>query len=295
MIIMKRLLQVSFGLRRKLLELADKYGDVYIDGENRYGACDLPLLEAKALGVEKIIHVGHSKFMNSDLPVEYVELREEYDPVPVLEKNLEKLKQFKKIGLLSTIQFLNSLDLAKDFLEKNGIKGLIGKGGKRNYPGQILGCDISPALDIGKDVDAFLFIGSGKFHPLGVALKYKKPVFILDVERSEIHDIEKLREKFLKQKYTAIGLAKYAKKFGILVSVKSGQMNVRLAEKLKEFLEKKGKTAYILVFNEIKPEKLENLGLDCFVNTACPRIPVEDRELYSKPMLSFDELMESFK
>jgi len=292
---MKKLLQVSFGLRRRLIELADKHEATYIDGENRYGACDLPILEAKALGVDKVIHVGHSKFMNSDLPVEYVELREDYDPVPVLEKNLDKLKSFKNIGLLSTIQFLDSLNLAKEFLEKNGIEGLIGRGGKRNYPGQILGCDISPALDIGNKVDAFLFIGTGKFHPLGVALKYKKPVLLLDIERSEIYDIEKLKEKFLKQKYTAIGLAKHAKKFGILVSVKPGQMSIRLAEKLKEFLEKQGKKAYILVFNEIKAEKLEGLGLDCYVNTACPRIPVEDRELYSKPMLSYDELMESFK
>src|SRR3989337_1651248 len=137
-ILMKKLLQVSFGLRRRLIELADKHEATYIDGENRYGACDLPILEAKALGVDKVIHVGHSKFMNSDLPVEYVELREDYNPIPVLEKNLDKLNGFKKIGLLTTAQFLDSLDLAKNFLEKNGIKALIGRGGKRNYPGQIL-------------------------------------------------------------------------------------------------------------------------------------------------------------
>jgi len=292
---MRKLLQVSFGLKRKALQLADKYEDVFIDGESRFGACDLPIMEAKAIGAEKIIHVGHSKFMDSEIPVEYIELREKYDPTKVLEKDFNKIKDFKSIGLLSTIQFIDSLKTAKNFLEKRGIKGLIGKGGKRNYDGQILGCDISPALDIGEKVDAFLFIGSGKFHPLGVALKYKKPLFVLDVEKNEIVDIEDIKQKFLKQKYTAIGLAKHAKTFGILISVKPGQINVKLAERLKRFLEEKGKKAYILVFNEIKPEKLEEFDLDCYVNTACPRIPIEDRGMYKKPIVSYEELMESFK
>jgi 2-(3-amino-3-carboxypropyl)histidine synthase len=287
---LRKILQVPLGLKRKALEIADKYGDVFIDMENRYGACDLPILEAKALGVEKIIHLGHCKFMESDIPVEYVELKEVYNPITVLQKNFDKFKSFKKIGLISSIQFTGSLSLAKKFFEDNEKEAFIGKNS-----GRILGCDITSALSIEKNVDVFLFIGSGKFHALGVALKYDKPVLVLDVERNEVYDIEKIKRSFLKQKYTAIGLAKHAQKFGILVSVKTGQMNIELAEKIKKFLENKDRKAYVLIFNEIKPEKLEGLDLDCYVNTACPRIAIEDRELYNKPILSYDELMESFK
>lgn len=279
-----KLLQVPEGLKRKALEIADEIGDVLIDCETCYGACDLAIHEAKILGCEKIIHFGHSKLIDADIPVEYKESREDYNPVPVLEKNFNKIKG-NKIGLVSTLQFLNSLESAKEFLEKKGKTVKIGKG--KIYSGQILGCDISSAKSIENEVDSFLFIGSGKFHPLGLALKTEKPVFVLDVEKNDIYDLDK--QEFLKQKYAAIGLAKDANKFGILVSVKSGQLNLELAKKIKKELEEKGKKAYILVFNEIKPEKLEGLELDCYINTACSRIAIEDRTLFKKPILNPDE------
>jgi len=282
-----KILQVPDGLKRKTLEIADELGDVLIDCESCFGACDLAIQKAKVLGCDKIIHYGHSKLIDSDIPVEYVELRQDYDPVPVLEKDLDKIKE-EKIGLISTLQFLDSLEKAKKFLEEKGKIVKIGKG--KFYPGQILGCDITSAMTIEKDVEAFLYIGSGKFHPLGTALKTEKPVYVLDVEKNEISDLKELKEKFLKQKYAAIALAKDAKKFGILVSVKPGQLNLELAKEIKNNLEGKGKKAYILIFNEIKPEKLEGLKLDCYINTACPRITIENRTEFKKPILNPYEL-----
>jgi len=281
---MTKLLQIPDGLKRKALKIADEIGNVLIDCESCYGACDLAVQEAKILGCDKIIHYGHSKLIETDIPVEYREIREDYDPILVLGKN--KIKE-KRIGLISTLQFLDSLERAKKFLEKKGKIVKIGKG--RFNPGQILGCDISSAKSIENQVDAFLFIGSGKFHPLGLALETEKPVYVLDVEKNELTNLNEFKQKFLKQKYTAIALAKDAKIFGILVSVKPGQLNLKLAEKIKKKLEKKGK-AYILIFNEIKPEKLEGLELDCYINTACPRIAIENRTEFKKPILNPDEI-----
>ncbi len=287
---MRKLLQVPIGLKKKALKIADDFGeDVLIDCENRYGACDLALIEAKMLNCEKIVHYGHSEFMKVDgIPIEYIETKEVYDPVPVLEKDFQKLKNYKNIGLVATVQFLDALKVTKEFLEEKGINVKIGKG--RPHAGQIIGCDISAAETIANDVDAFLYVGSGKFHPLGVALESQKPVFVLDVERNEIYDLKDLREKFLKQKYVAIALAKEAQKFGILVSVRPGQNNINLAEILSKKIKAQGKKAYILVLNEVKPEKVEGLDIDCFVNTACPRISIEDRTMYKKPILSVEEL-----
>ena len=280
-----KILQIPEGLKRKALSMADDLGDVLIYCEPCYGACDLCIDEAKVLGCDGVIHFGHSKLIESDVPVEYNEMRQDFDPVPVLEKNIENIKG-ERIGLVSTIQFLDSLEPAKELLEKKGKTVLIGKG--KSYEGQILGCDVSAAKSVEKDVDVFLYIGSGKFHPLGLALQTEKPVFVLDKEKNEIYEIDK--EKFEKQKYAAIALVKDAKKFGILVSTKPGQLNIELAEKMKSDLENKGKKAYILVFNEIKPEKLEGLNLDCYVNTACPRITIENRTDFKKPILNPDEL-----
>jgi len=282
-----KLLQVPEGLRTKALEIADEIGDVLIYGERCYGACDLPIHVAKDLGCEKIIHYGHSKFMDSEIPVEYREIREDYDPVPVLKTEIEKVKQ-NRIGLVSALQFLDSLERAKELLEAIGKKVLIGKGSFDD--GQILGCDISAAKSIEKDVDAFLYIGSGRFHPLGLALETDKPVFVLDVEKQEIADLKEIKEKFMKQRYTAVALSKDAEKFGILVSVKPGQLKLDLAKKIKEDLIKKGKKAYIIVFDEINADKLEGYGLDCYINTACPRIVIENRTTFKKPILNSDEL-----
>lgn len=285
-----KILQVPDGLKRKALKIADEIGDVLIDCESCFGACDLAIREAEALGCDKIIHYGHSKFMDSKIPVEYIEMRENYNPTPVLEKNFNKLEG-NKIGLTASLQFLDSLKIAKKYLEKRGKKVFIGKG--RFNEGQILGCDITSAQSIEKNVDSFLFIGSGRFHALGLSMKTKKPVFILDAEKNDIFSLKGMEEEFLKQRYVAQALAKDAKRFGILVSVKPGQLNLKLAEKIKKKLEKKGKKAYILIFNEIRPEKIEGLDLDCYINTACPRIAIEDRTRFKKPILNPDE-MESF-
>jgi 2-(3-amino-3-carboxypropyl)histidine synthase len=281
-----KILQVPDGMKRKALKIADDLGDVLIDCESCFGACDLAIQEAKVLGCDKIVHYGHSKVIDTDIPVEYVELRQDYDPLPILKKH--SINE-RRIGLVSTLQFLDSLEKARKYLEEKGKIVKIGKG-KFNQ-GQILGCDVSAAKSIEKDVDAFLYIGSGNFHPLGLAMQTEKPVYFLDVEKGEVTVVDK--EKFLKQKYAAIAIAKDARTFGILVSVKPGQLNLKLAKEIKKKLEAKGKKAYLLVFNEIKPEKLIGLELDCYVNTACPRIAIDNRTDFKKPILNLDEI-ESF-
>ncbi len=281
-----KILQVPDGMKRKALKIADDLGDVLIDCESCFGACDLAIQEAKVLGCDKIVHYGHSKVIDADMPVEYVELRQDYDPLPILKKH--SINE-RRIGLVSTLQFLDSLEKVRKYLEEKGKIVRIGKG--KFNAGQILGCDVSAAKAVEKDVEAFLYIGSGNFHPLGLAMQTEKPVYFLDVEKVEVTVVDK--GKFLKQKYAAIAIAKDAKTFGILVSVKPGQLNLKLAKEIKKKLEEKGKKAYILVFNEIKPEKLIGLELDCYINTACPRIAIDNRTDFKKPILNPDEI-ESF-
>jgi len=285
-------LQVPEGLKSKALSIArelEKAGnEVLISCEPCYGACDLRDSEAKRLGCEKIIHYGHSKFVDSEIPVEYVEIKSE-ENLAIPESEIKKLGGFNKIGLVSTLQFVNSLHNVKKQLEKIGKDAFIGGSGNKNlYPGQILGCNTGAAKAVETKVDCFLFIGSGKFHPIGVALATKKPVFVFDTEKNRIEKAE--TEKFLKQRLATIELARDAKAFGILVSTKPGQMNLKAAEEAKKRIEKTGRTAHILVMDEIKPEKIEYInGIEAYINTACPRIGIEDRTLFRKPILNLDE------
>jgi len=285
------LIQIPEGLKSSVQKLSDFLEknnlEVLISVEPCYGACDLRNREAMALGCDMIIHIGHTDFgLNSDIPVIYEDYEIKVNPVPLLKKNIFKLKPYKKIALLSTIQFLSSLDKAKRFLEKQGKEVVIGRSVK-GKPGQVLGCDYSAALSV--EAECYLFIGSGKFHPLGLAMDVEEPVFFLDIERREMINLEKEKERMQRIKFAHLYKAKSCKRFGILLSTKPGQMKTNIALHIKKKLNSKKRKAWILVADEITPEKLLGLKLDCLVDCACPRI-ADDFSIFKKPVLKPEDI-----
>ncbi|UCD06883.1 MAG: diphthamide biosynthesis enzyme Dph2 [Candidatus Aenigmatarchaeota archaeon] len=281
-------LQIPEGLKTQALEMVsalEKEGlEVFISVDPCYGACDLRDHEAKALGCDVILHVGHSDYgLKSRIPVIYEEFEMNYDPVPLLKNFLHDLKPYNKISLVTTVQFLSSLGHAKKFLQKRGKRVFIGSS-KRGKAGQVLGCDFSAAKSLERVVDCFLFMGSGTFHPLGLAMEMKKPVFFLDFEGSQLLSLKDEKRRMENIRLMQIEKAKSCKNFGVLGSTKPGQMRVRTAEGVKERLSELGKNSWILVADEITPEKLLGLQIDCLVNTACPRLR-EDSRFFKKPIL----------
>ncbi len=290
-------LQLPEGLvvkGKKIQEMLFKEGiESFISLDHCYGSCDLRDCEALRLGCDLIVHVGHSDFgVISEMPVLYYEWRIDFNPVPVLRNNIEKLKSYKKIGLLTSVNYIDSLDKAKKYLEEEAGKScFLVKGDKTKYPGQILGCDVSAALKIDKKVDCFLFIGSGEFHALGVFLKTSKPLFYLKREKQDLVQVQKAEmDKFLRQVYSTKALFNECKKVGILVSTKKGQANPEKAIEIKNKLEEKGKKATIFAMDFVLPERLLGMDLDCYVNCACPRIAIENRSSFEKPVLNYNEL-----
>ncbi len=291
----KILIQAPEGLKTKVQDFAtslEKRGiEVSISCDPCYGACDILDREAMLLGCDALLHIGHTEFssIKPSLPVIYDEYRIETDPVPLLKKNLEGLKAFRTISLVTTLQYLSTLPKARKFLESQGKEIYTGSPSKARYPGQILGCDHSAALPLEGVIECFLFLGTGLFHPLGLAMKTKKPVLFLDMEKGELRNLG--AEKLRLQKIRAAHLAKAhdAENFGILVSTKPGQLRKKVAERVKKTLESKGKRAWILVMNEIAPSKLLGLKLDCLVNCACPRL-TDDYSLFKKPVLEPEEV-----
>jgi len=292
----KALLQLPEGLKMQALEIAKALepsgAEILLSVETCYGACDILDREARSLGCDLIIHVGHSEMLGkTQVPVIYEEYRMAFDPVPLLEKNLKALEPFSKICLLTSLQFLDSLEPARKFLESCGKRVLTGKPKIARYPGQILGCDHSAAKSVEAQCDCFLFLGSGKFHPLGVAQNVEKPVLFLDYENGKLESLEKERFRLMRIRAAQIEKAKEAKKFGIMVSTKQGQGSLAVAEKAKQELEKKGKSAWILTAGEFTPEKILGLKLDCLVDCACPRM-AEDTSLFKKPILRPEDVGE---
>jgi 2-(3-amino-3-carboxypropyl)histidine synthase len=290
------LLQLPEGLKDKAFKLAEKLErqgkEVVVSCSPCYGACDVALEEARRCGADKIVQYGHSAFkLRSSIPVEFVEYRTPVKFKKLLSRALKELKDFKKVGLVTTVQHIGQLEEIRRFLESEGRRVFIGRhGGRARYNGQILGCDWGSIKSIDGKVDCFLYFGGGVFHPLGGALATEKPFLAADPFTGNVRWMEEERKKELRRRRGALLAAIGARRFGIICSTKPGQFNFKKAVVVKKMLEKKGRAAYVLVCNELNYDSLNNfLEVDCFVNTACPRI-IEDYDRLRKPIVDAEEI-----
>ena len=59
---------------------------------------------------------------------------------------------------------------------------------------------------------------------------------------------------------------------------------------MKRMLAKHGKKGYLLALEHVGPELIDFYPVDAFVNTACPRIAIDDAVKYRKPLITPFEL-----
>ena len=297
---MRILLQFPEGLKQKALEHVKKLekdgNEVFISASPTFGACDLALDEARDLKAEKLVHFGHAEFHHVDFNVEYIGYGIDA-PLNLLPESLDRLREYVRIGIITTIQHIHQLEAVKKFYEDNGKKVIVGKPyGFAKMQGQILGCDIGSAATIDSKVDAFVYFGGGIFHPLGAVLATTKPFFVIEPFQGVIERFDSYRELYGKKRRAKILGSVDAKRIGILLTTKNGQHNAGLAKILKTRIEKAGMSAGILVANTFDFDSLNNMmEFDAFVNTACPRISIDDIDRTRKPLLSAKELMEVIK
>jgi 2-(3-amino-3-carboxypropyl)histidine synthase len=275
------LLQVPEGLKAGAQNLIDflekKRIECVLSLEPCFGACDLRDREAKLLGCDTLLHIGHADLgLEAEVPVVYYEYFIAYDFIPLLKMVIRKIK-YRKICLVSTIQFKKSLESAKKFLGKRGFAVKLA--------GPILGCDVADAKAYERLVQCYLFIGSGRFHPLGLQEKTSKPVLFLDVENRSLEDLSEEKGEMEIRRQLRIEKAKGLRNFGIAVSTKPGQLRRKEADEIKRKLVKRGKRVYMLAADQLTPEKLLGLKIDVLINTACPRLR-EDAEQFGKTIMN---------
>ncbi len=256
--------------------------------ERTYGGCDVRDFEAKRLGCDVILHIAHQDFgVKSSLPVVYWDYFIEADAVPILEKEFAKFKDYKNIGLVTSVQYVKSLPAVAEFLEKKGKKVFVHK--SLQYAGQMLGCRIGSGLAVERNVDVFLCISAGKFYGMGLTLFTKKPLLNLDLETQSIYSLDAQKKKIEKIIVWNKEMFKEAKSIGLLVSWKKGQIFGN-PFRLKTNLEKQGKKVYILAMDEISSGKIEGLKLDFLVNFACPRIEYPEFSELKTPILNWYQI-----
>ena len=261
-----------------------------------FGACDLPTQKLKPLNIDFLIQIGHTPLETTTkhtIPTTVINAHSTQPIDDVITKAIPYLIG-KKIGLVTTAQHLHTLTTAKKILEKHNLTPLTSPGDKRiNSEGQILGCNFTAAHNLINDVDSYLFIGSGTFHPLGLLLSTKKPVIIADPYTKKIthQELEDLKDTLLRQRYGAIASAKHTNTFGILISLKHGQQRLTQAQYIKKLLTKYDKQSVLIALDTFTPEALQAYrDINCYISTGCPRIALDDYLQYKHPILTPPEL-----
>ncbi|MCK9580414.1 MAG: diphthamide biosynthesis enzyme Dph2 [Methanoregula sp.] len=274
-------LQFPAGLKRKTAEytgaLKDAGFEVIVSGDPCYGACDLAL---DTLGhADVLVHIGHAPVDVQDRVI-FVPYEVDFD-VAVLEKALLLLKG-KTVGLVTTVQHVHLIPAMETFLKGRGIDVRVADGsGRTPLRGQVLGCCFTTARDTA--ADEILFVGTGLFHPIGIALSTKARVVAFDPLAGNVQEVS--GDSLLRRRFAVIEKSRGAESVGIIVSTKSGQHRMELARRLAAL----SRHAVIVTMQEVSPDELLNLGFAAYVNTACPRLAYDDQIRFPVPVLSPQE------
>ncbi len=214
-----------------------------------------------------------------------------------------KKKQYKRVALYASIQFCNNLERVKQQLEKAKITVITSRPDRAHLASQLLGCDnYHSSLQLSEkelqEIDAYLYVGDGKFHPLALVYTQKdskamKEIICDDPLRKEmiILGLNEITRTLRRYRGTLLKFLS-AKNIGVIITVKPGQEHLRPSF----FLEKRfpDKKFYYFIDDIISFSQLENFPfIDVWVNTACPRIGFDDQEQFRKGVINLNEALQA--
>ncbi|KAM7534116.1 hypothetical protein Aperf_G00000109968 [Anoplocephala perfoliata] len=259
--------------------------DVIIMGDVTYGACCVDDFSAKAMGVDLLVHYGHSCLIPIDsISFLYVFVDIKFDIGHFIDSIKNVFPHNSTFALFSTIQFVSSLPAIKQSLENWGFKINIPQRQPLS-PGELLGCT-SPNVS---GADFMVFIGDGRFHLESAMLAnpkltaymydpYSKSLTIESYDHARMRSIRK----------QAIETAKSAKCFGIILGTLGRQGSPAVVEVLRNRMDELGLKSCIILLSEIFPDKLKLFGdkIEAWVQVACPRLSIDWGTEFEKPILT---------
>jgi len=290
-------LQVPAGLVRNAAELAGRLrseAGVPVDLASRacFGACDPPTAD-EAPRADVAVVLGHAPIPNvaTVRTTIFVEMREPHGDIGALARTVASAGVPKRLGLVASIQHLDLLPALERALREVGYAPRVGRGDRRlAYAGQALGCNYTGAEEVASEVDAYLFVGTGRFHPVGLAFAVERPVWSIDPLQGRL-EVPIDRSALIRRRLLLVASVRDASRWGILVSTFTGQNRSPTALALQARARARGRSAEILLSQRIDPSDLLGRDVDAFVCTACPRIALDDSANYPKPVLTPPEFL----
>lgn len=287
------LVQAPDGLKRVALDVLKYVEGLGVQGvlsaSPTWGGCDIALDEAKAIRADGIIHIGHHGpvwfQLPSHPPVLFIPAYSSIDPSEAFSRLLEELGKsgVRSISLLTTIQHVKWIPRLKEIAATQNVETRTGVFG--GFEGLVVGCNYASL----PESEAVVVVAGGLFHAIGAAVWSGLPTWSLDPYTRTYRRID--LEKIAAVRIFSLSRALDASRFLIVVSTKPGQNRIGTAFKVKKALEYKGKNVVIASFNEVSHEQLENLGgFEAYINTACPRLVLDDPEIFPGPSINLGEV-----
>ncbi len=290
-------LQVPAGLTREARSIADRLREragveVVLVARACFGACDFPSPE-EVPRADAAVVLGHAPIPNvrRSLPTFFVEMRHPGGDPEALAERLRDAGLPSPLGLVASVQHLELVGPLTSAAARRGLELRSATGDRRlAYPAQALGCNYTGAEGLAPEVRGFVFLGTGTFHPIGLAFAVDRPVWALDPLQGRL-DPPLDRATLVGRRLLRVAQCRDARRWGVLVSSFAGQNRSPMAVTLLERARRRGRDAEALVFGRLDPADLVGRDFDAYVNTACPRIALDDSDLYPRPVLTPPEFL----
>ncbi|PNF27788.1 2-(3-amino-3-carboxypropyl)histidine synthase subunit 1 [Cryptotermes secundus] len=261
--------------------------DTVIMGDVTYGACCIDDYTAKALGVDLLVHYGHSCLIpidqTSGIKMLYIFVDIKIDALHFLNTVKLNFPTNVKIGLVSTIQFVATLQGVANELRREGYEITLPQS-RPLSPGEILGCT-APVMSY---VDVFIYLGDGRFHLEAAMIANPK----LKAYRYDPYD-KKFTEEFYGHiemqtvRKQAISEASNASRFGLILGTLGRQGSTKVMEHFQGRLTKLSKEGVVVLLSEIFPDKLRLFpDIGAWIQVACPRLSIDWGKAFDKPLLT---------
>ena len=215
-----------------------------------------------------------------------------------------KKKKYNTVGLYASVQFIHNLEIVQKQLIDARIKVLTSSADRTHVPGQLLGCDnYHDSLNLQEkekeEIDAYVYVGDGKFHPLALVYGQKdasakkvKEIVCNDpiAHKMSLMMFEDIKMILKKYKGTLMRFMT-AERVGVIVTIKPGQEQLKPAF----ILEKKfaNKRFYYFIDNLVSFDQLENFPfIQVWVNTTCPRVGFDDQEKFKNGVINLNDALQ---
>ncbi|MCJ1309039.1 Diphthamide biosynthesis protein 1 [Agyrium rufum] len=263
--------------------------ETLIMGDVTYGACCIDDYTARALGCDLLIHYAHSCLIPVDVTTIkslYVFVDISIDKTHLLTTLERNFQPGKTIAMVGTIQFNATLHIVKPELEGAGFNIIIPQIAPLSK-GEILGCT-SPRLSTDLNVDLILYLGDGRFHLESAMIHNPSiPAYRYDPYSRKLTREHYAHDEMLNLRTQAIGTAKFAKKWGLILGALGRQGNPHTMTMIEELLSARDIPFVNLLLSEIFPGKLAMMDdVECWVQIACPRLSIDWGYAFPRPLLT---------